>query len=309
MIIAKSALVKSQMDCKMNLGADALEIQLLDELLRTNDLYSAFPNLDEYLNYPVYSVHTPLVECKDITSRVDIALEVLVRSNYIQLFENVCKLANKFGVAQSRVVWIVVHSNLSSSSLETSNKDIIEFIVKSLIILFEKYENIGIALENVTPVSYFSNGSFRLSNNFLFDNAEIIECLRAKMPEFSNRLVTVLDTCHAEMSMQFMRSMDILFDNEIIAIPRMQDYFKVNKDTLKFIHLSRTVLNGNGIGRHGQPFNEQSRDYIRGILDCINKYAKDCDIVLEVAETDYDKSLGFDISNKLVKEGLDFFKE
>lgn len=41
----------------------------------------------------------------------------------------------------------------------------------------------------------------------------------------------------------------------------------------------------------------------------MNKYAKDCDIVLKVAETDYDKPLGFDISNKLVKEGLDFFKE
>lgn len=309
MIIAKSALVKSQMECKMNLGADALEIQLLNELLKTNDLSSAFPNLNECLNYPIYSVHTPLVEYKDVTSRVDIALEVLVRSNYINLFENVCKLANKFGVAQNKIIWVVVHSNLSSSSLETSDKDIIEFIVESLIILFEKYENIGIALENVTPVNSFSNNSFKLSNNFLFDNVEIIKCLRAKMPEFSNRLVTVLDTCHAEMSMQFMRSIDILFDNEIIAIPRMQDYFKANKDTLKFIHLSRTVLNGNGVGRHGQPFNEQSRDYIHGILGCINKYAKDCDIVLEVAETDYDKSLGFDISNKLVKEGLDFFKE
>lgn len=309
MIIAKSALVKSQMDCKMNLGADALEIQLLDELLKTSDLSLAFPNLDECLNYPVYSVHTPLIECKDVSSRVDIALEVLVRSNYINLFENVCKLANNLGVVQNKIVWIVVHSNLSSSSLETSDKDIIESIVESLIILFEKYKNIGIALENVTPVNSFSNNSFRLSNNFLFDNAEIIKCLRTKMPEFSSRLVTVLDTCHAEMSIQFIRSMSILFDNEFIDIPRLQDYFKANKDTLQFIHMSRIVLNGNGVGRHGQPFNEQSRDYIRGVLGCISKYVKDCDIVLEVAETDYNKSLGFDISNKLVKEGLDFFKE
>lgn len=256
MIIAKSALVKSQMDCKMNLGADALEIQLLDELLKTSDLSLAFPNLDECLNYPVYSVHTPLIECKDVSSRVDIALEVLVRSNYINLFENVCKLANNLGVVQNKIVWIVVHSNLSSSSLETSDKDIIESIVESLIILFEKYKNIGIALENVTPVNSFSNNSFRLSNNFLFDNAEIIKCLRTKMPEFSSRLVTVLDTCHAEMSIQFIRSMSILFDNEFIDIPRLQDYFKANKDTLQFIHMSRIVLNGNGVGRHGQPFNE-----------------------------------------------------
>ena len=28
-----------------------------------------------------------------------------------------------------------------------------------------------------------------------------------------------------------------------------------------------------------------------------------------IAKSDYNKSLGFDISNKLLKEGLDFFKE
>ena len=89
MVIAKSALVKSQMECKMNLGADALEIQLLNELVENDDLASAFPNLGECLNFPVYSVHTPLVQYANLDSRLDIVLEVLVRSNYIDLFENV----------------------------------------------------------------------------------------------------------------------------------------------------------------------------------------------------------------------------
>lgn len=309
MVIAKSALIKSQMDCKMNLGADAIEVQLLNELVDNDDLALAFPNLGECLNIPVYSVHTPLVRYANSDARLDIILEVLVRGNYINLFENVCKLANKFGVVQNKVVWVVVHSSLASSCLETSDKDIIESIIESLTILLEKYTNIGIALENVTPVKHFNSGKFEVCNNFLYDNVEIIKYLRRRMPKFADRLVTVLDTCHAEMSMQFIRSMDVLFDNELIDIPRLQDYFKANKDTLQFIHLSRTVLNGNGTGRHGQPFTNDSRDYIRAVLDYMKKYNEDCDIVLEVAETDYNKSLGFDISNKLLREELDFFKE
>lgn len=310
MIIAKSALIKSQMDCKMNLGADALEIQLLSELIDNDNIASAFPNLGECLNMPVYSIHTPLVQYTNSASRLDILIEVLVRSNYINLFENICKLANKFGVVQNKVVWIVVHSSLTSSCLETADKDLIESIIESLIILLEKYKNIGIALENVTPVKYFNKGEFEVCNNFLYDNVEIIKYLRKRMPKFANRLVTVLDTCHAEMSIQFIRSMNVLFDNELIDIPRLQDYFEANKDVLKFIHLSRTVLNGNGIGRHGQPFTESTRDYIHDVLDYMHKCKEDdCDIVLEVAETDYNRSLGFDISNKLLREELDFFKE
>ena len=83
MIIAKSALIKSQMDCKMNLGADALEIQLLSELIDNDNIASAFPNLGECLNMPVYSIHTPLVQYTNSVSRLDILIEVLVRSNYI----------------------------------------------------------------------------------------------------------------------------------------------------------------------------------------------------------------------------------
>lgn len=214
------------------------------------------------MNIPVYSVHTQLVEYADSSSRLDIILEVLVRSNYIDLFENVCKIANEF----------------------------------------------GIALENVTPVKHFEAGKFEVCNNFLFDNVLIIRYLRKRLPEFAERLVTVLDTCHVEMSKQFISLVAELFDNEVTTIPTMSDYFEMNSGTLKFIHLSRTVLNGDGIGRHGQPFTEDSRDYIREVLVCRERYAKDCDIVLEVAETDYSKSLGFDISNKLVREELDSLK-
>lgn len=310
MVIAKSALVRSQMECKMSLGADALEIQLLNELVEKDDLASAFPNLGECLNFPVYSVHTPLVQYADSDARLDIVLEVFVRSNYIDLFENVCKLANKFGVVQNKVVWVVVHSGMTSSCLETADKDVIESVIESLIILLEKYTNIGIALENVTPIKHFNSGKFEVCNNFLYDNVEIIKYLRQRMPKFADRLVTVLDTCHAEMSMQFIRSIDVLFDNELIDIPRLQDYFEANKDVLQFIHLSRTVLNGNGTGRHGQPFTEGTRDYIHDVLDYMHNCGEDgCDIVLEVAETDYNRSLGFDISNKLLREELDFFKE
>lgn len=308
MIIAKSALSREFMLRKMELGADALEIQLLNELVENDDISLAFPNLDECLNIPVYSVHTPLVEYADSSSRLDIILEVLVRSKYIDLFENVCKIANEFGVAQNKVVWVVVHSSLASSSLDTADRDTMESIIECLSIMLEKYSNIGIALENVTPIKHFESGKFEVCNNFLFDNVLIIRYLRKRLPEFAERLVTVLDTCHVEMSKQFISLVAELFDNEVTAIPTMSDYFEMNSGTLKFIHLSRTVLNGDGIGRHGQPFTEDSRDYIREVLVCRERYAKDCDIVLEVAETDYSKSLGFDISNKLVREELDSLK-
>lgn len=305
MIIAKSQLNYELIQKKIELGADAIEIQLLDEFVNFTDICEAFPDLHNCLQIPVYSIHAPLVCYANENNKLDILLEVLTKSNYMPLFTNICELANKFGLARHKIIWVVIHTAMTSLNFENEDAITMENIVNTLVNLLNKYSNIGIAIENVTPVKNFTNGRFTVSNNFLFDNVDMVLYLRKKIPQYADRFVSVLDTCHAEMAIQFISLIAKLYDNKQINIPTLEDYFTASTKTINFLHLSKTVANGIGKSRHGQPFCNNDREYIKNILQLQNKYCKSANIVLEVAETDYIKSMGFSESNRILREEIE----
>lgn len=111
-IFAKSALDKDLMKIKMNLGADAIEVQLLDELV--NDKIGQYNFADDVfdlsaIDSPVRVVHTPLCA---IYGFEELNLEDMVDCNDFKLLDQVCYIVDYFGKKQGEMVNVAVLSEI-----------------------------------------------------------------------------------------------------------------------------------------------------------------------------------------------------
>lgn len=151
------------------------------------------------------------------------------------------------------------------------------------------------------------NGEVILGCGYGYDNIELVNLLREKNPKNKDRIHTVLDTCHAEvtsMTIAHLSKFDARIDLNKYSIDK---FFENNRINCGLIHLSRTINNGIGKGNHGQPFKESEEDIyiLRRYLTYYKAYNYSCPIVLEVAEEDYKVSDGFKISNQLLRKEIE----
>lgn len=318
LILAKSAMNYEQMKRKIELGADGLEIQLLNELVVSQKQFKtiekAFPNIFGLMEFPVYSIHAPLLEYTpglDLEkANIDIQpnIEQLVQRDYVFLLEQIFRLAETFALRQNHRVNIVVHSELSYRTLKTYNYSIYRELTTVIPKLLSKYKEVDLCIENVCPIRKIDKhtGEFQLGNNFSYDCIELVEDLRNTLgKEYSNRLFNVFDTCHAEIAHQFVSTLHNLYNEINEDEYEMYTFFKKFASTTKIVHLSIMRGNGNGKGKHGQPFetfnDKQKAEYYLKELKENNFNSL---YVLEVAENDYSISDGFSKSIKIIKELL-----
>lgn len=301
-IFAKSSLDKDLMRIKMNLGADAIEVQLLSELFNSeNGQYNFADDVFDLsaIDSPVRVVHTPLCSIHGLK---ELNLEEMVGCQDFKLLDQVCYIANYFGKKQNEMVSVVIHSEMYKQKM-ISTGDTWERVIHCVGYLLFKYSNIVILIENLTPIRS-TEFPLVLSNNFLYDNIEMVRELRKQLN--TDRVGTVLDTCHAEITNIFMTKIhNVMYDMECDDYS-LDRFFALNKDFVGLIHLSKTVDYGFGKGRHGMPFEDckEDREFIANILDLYAKYDYSCPITLEVAETDFEISYGFYTSKKVLREVL-----
>ena len=301
-IFAKSALDKDLMKIKMNLGADAIEVQLLDELVngkigRYNFVEDVFDLSG--IESPVRVVHTPLCA---IYGFEELNLEDMIDCQDFRLLDQVCYIADYFDKKQGELISVVIHSEMYMQKM-TFIGDTWERVTNCIRRLLFKYSNIVILIENLTPIRS-TKSHLVLPINFLYDNVEMVRELRKQLD--TDRVGTVLDTCHAEITNLFMTKIyDIMYDRECEDYS-LDRFFALNKDFIGLIHLSKTVDYGYGKGKHGMPFEDckKDREFIANILDLYAKYDYSCPITLEVAETDFRISDGFATSNSVLREVL-----
>lgn len=318
LILAKSAMNYKQMKRKIELGADGIEIQLLNELVVSQKQFEtiekAFPDIFSLMEFPVYSIHAPLLEYTpglDLEkAHIDIQpnIEQLVQRDYVFLLEQIFRLAETFALRQNHRVNIVVHSELSYRTLKTYNYSIYRELTTVIPKLLSKYKEVDLCIENVCPIRKIDGhtGEFQLGNNFSYDCIELIEDLRDTLgKEYSNRLFNVFDICHAEIAHQFASALHNVYDEINETEYEMYTFFKKFANTTKIVHLSITRENGNGKGKHGQPF-ETFEDRLKAeyYLKELKENNFNSLYVLEVAENDYDISDGFEKSIKIIKELL-----
>lgn len=307
-IYAKSALVEEQMQVKETIGCDGIEIQLLTELINgklgsyhyAEDIF----DLDTLLQHNIKVVHTPLLSHYGLS---DVNIESLCDSDDFKLLDQVCYIANKAGEIHDRNIIVVIHSESFHDNIKLIG-DTWKRIINCVGCLLFKYPRIEIAIENLTPLKEIKNGNLHLANNFYNDN--VLMALELRKQLHTDRVGTVLDTCHAEISRRFYETLMLHYSGLLPLMDfSMDNYFSMNKDIVKLFHFSDTIRDGYGKGKHGQPFSDDRYFILKDYLDLYHKYNITAPITLEVAEKDYTISDGYRESYRLVNKYYDDFNK
>lgn len=298
-VYAKSSLSEKHIQSKENIGCDGIEIQLLTELVDgklgqyhyAEDVF----DLDSLLQHNIKVVHAPLLSHYGLS---DVNIETLCDSEDFKLLDQICYIANKAGEIHNIQIIVVIHSESFHENMKLIG-DTWKRVLNCIGCILFKYPRIEIALENVTPLREISKGTLHLANNFYNDNILMAIELRKQLK--TDRIGTVLDVYHAEISKRFYETLMLHYSGVLPLMDfSMDSYFKMNKDIVKLFHFSNTVRSGYGKGNHGEPFSKDSYYKLKEYLDLYHKYEITAPITLEVAETDYIKSNGYAESYKLV---------
>lgn len=280
-INAKAALVKEQIEDRINKGANTLEIQLLDETQTDKEIDMSLIN-----NIDVCAIHMPLINGKDYDVETVEGREI---------FKKVCTLASKIANIKNHNIIIVVHT--STPLFKLKEFGIENVLVTTIQEMIDKYSNIEIAIENTTLYDfipkkgvlcrqnpcYIENGRIKLSN---------VELAKAVGRD---RCGVCFDTCHALMTEAHLRRDNKLFEEYIYNVCNgkriFTALFEESAPMLKLIHLAYSENHGYN-EYHGMPFTGQEfivLNYINGLYE---KYNIDCPVTIEV----YEKNL-FDAKN------------
>lgn len=305
-IYAKSALSHSDIISKDNIGHDGIEVQLLSELIGSD--FETIPykkvfNLDEFLQYNINVIHSPLYsEYEGSKSKVDCLIENIDIPFFFSIYEEVFKIADYFGKKNNKNILIIFHSEMSFNATFRVSKKWYHML-KKINYLLNTYRHTKIGIENVSPLRNNDNSKklIKLSNNIGFDNIEMVKALQKTL--LTNRVGTVFDTCHAEITYSFAKNLENYY-SEIVDANNYttESYFDKNKEYISLIHLSKTIDNGYGKKNHGKPFCDKDYSLICKYMDLYKKYEYSCPITLEVSEEDYKVCDGYKSSKALLSK-------
>ena len=304
-IFAKSALKEEDIDVKMGIGCDGIEIQLLDELVdgeigkykKADDVFE----LSKFLKYPIRAIHAPLMGNYGLP---DVNIESLVGRDR-ELLEEVCFIADFFGIKKGYQVLVVVHSEMNLPTLECTG--LLDMVISVLDNLLSKYSNIKFVFENVTPLRGVNGNNVSLCNNFGFDNVKLVKLLRTKLG--TDRIGTCLDTCHAGITEKYINVILDAVGKSVCKGYALNNFFEENKEVIGLIHLADYQGNGYGKGNHGTEFNSSNKDKLIHVVDLYNVWGYDCPVTLEINETDYLICNGYRNSRETLTDVLNSFSE
>lgn len=289
LIYAESALKEKDLDVKLDIGCDGIEIQLLDELVNGEignyNLAEDVFKLDRFKKYPVRVVHAPLLWNFGLP---DVNIESFVGRDF-KLLDQVCYVADYFGKQQGKNILVIIHSEMNVDTMKAVG--ILDRVTYSLDKLFSKYHNIEIVFENVTPLRKVYRGEISLCNNFSYDNVELVGYLRRELN--SDKVGTCLDTCHALITNRYMSAIyDKLEDVERIDYS-LNSYFEKNRSYVKLMHISDAKGNGYGKGKYGVKFSSDNKQRLVELMELYDEFGYMCPVTLEINETNYQICNGY----------------
>lgn len=277
-LVAKSAIDKKAIESKVRICKN-IEIQLFEEF---NDLNQ---DVDELVNIitsvkdiNLIAIHAPLSQ-----KIGDFAIEFIQNDYYNKIFFKTCELANKLGEFYNKTIKIVIHTTFDYKEYEIFYS-ILNDITKNIEIALKKYDKIIFCIENVTPFFRRKN-SFAFKNGVLDDNINLVKYLRETLK--TDRIYTVLDTCHAWTTEEMVNR--LLKDNypEVSNLYNFERYFQINKDVIGLIHLADVIDIGFSEEKHGIKFSKDRYKRLHDVLYFYQKYQYNCPITIEIKEENY----------------------
>lgn len=269
-ILLKSSINEKELNYKKTLNKN-IEIQLLNEFLKSNLSSEEVYERIKKSELDIKVIHTPLINHEDVD-----LLDILVQELKYELFLKTCLLAEYIADKEDEIITVVIHN---SDSLETYRKlGLLEKLNNLLKEVTSICPHIKIALENVIPITT-NNGTIKGRTAFLYEGAELSKYLNEN--GLNGKIGTVLDTCHAIISIKFLK-----YCGQDVSL---EDFFKWNKDEIMLIHLANTKNFGYLDGEHGCAFSENESDMIKldEFYKLYLKYNYKCPVTIEVYEKDY----------------------
>ena len=276
--IAKSALIKEQIDDRISRGVTNIEIQLRNEFCENKEI-----DLNLINEVDVSVVHMPLYKGEDFP------IEHKEGRDY---FKQTCELANKVGHLKGHDIIVVVH--IATATSELIKTGLMDIIKSTILDELNKYDNIVIALENPPAFSYRRHDHFIFNSalsikddKILFSNVELAKYINHE------RCGVCLDVCHALMDEHNLSWIDSYFNFSLSDCMDknnrlLNEFFLQCKPYINLIHLSYTEYHGFE-KYHGFPYVDEDfdRKCIRTLKHVERLYTTleyNCPVTLEIYE-------------------------
>ena len=274
-IYCKSALTREQLEARKSLKKSGIELQLLGDFEDNPLSTKEYIEILAEIIYDIKAVHVPLKKGEEI-----VEIQMLDNEKARSLFDRVCELSQAISDINGETILIVIHNRWDVSDFNLA-KNSTESIVNYLRDILIKYPSIRIGIENVVA---FMNYTCMFTNGVMPNYVEVIKYLRKELN--TDRVGTVLDTCHAIASLRILK---LIEDYEDISFSiSLEDYFKANKDICFLVHLANVKGLGFNINTHGIGF-EEDKELLIELVNMYNKYLSGVDITIEVGESDFIK--------------------
>ena len=297
-IYAKASLNMAEIQEKIRCGCDAIELNLEEDFLLHGNHFLEYYDEELFAIKDIQVVHIPSNQDKEM-----INLEWIFGHKDISVLENVFSMAQYCSEIWNHRVIVVIHSCLAMYDF-MQYELLQERMLKELGLLFDRYPQVDIAIENTIPLEFGKTGRFvpRLCNGIYQDTSELVQWMRR---HFGDRVGSVLDTCHAMMTEQYLKillemaEIERIFAQPILVDINMEHYFQMNQGICKLIHLNNS--RGNGYREnHGTPFEDLSE--VKAILALYEKYQYHCPLTLEIREQNYSDCCNYCMTKNLIEE-------
>lgn len=271
-IFIKTALIEDQFQAATALNHE-MEIQLLEDFTHeTYDMDQAM-QLVKQSQAQIQMLHSPLAYGEDID------LSNIENPYTYDMAKKTCELAQRLATYYQRRMPVVFHYGGDVEELVTQPARQRAFIAL-IHELYQTYPEVDFCFENVTAVVFSkhpSNPPRRYRDADPYTAPNLVRWLR-EVFEDERRFYTVLDTCHALMTVRLLS----ILGQEI----GLETFFQANQGLCGLIHLANA--RNYGIGKdHGTPFLEEDRSLLEEIMTYYRRYQFTCPLTLEINESNY----------------------
>ena len=272
-LFIKTALIEPQLAAATALNP-TMEIQLLGDFLSDDyDLDQALA-LVRKCQSQIHILHSPLAYGED----TDLAkIEELPTFRSVQ---KTCQLAQQLATFYGRRMPVVFHFGGDIDELKTQPARRAAFL-SLLTNLYQDYPSVDFYFENVTTLIFSKhpeNPRRRYRDADPKTAPQLVRWLRDVFKD-KTRFYTVLDTCHALMTVRLLQTLG--------AEASLEEFFKENEGLCGLIHLANARNYGIGPD-HGTPFLEEDQALLEEILTFYQTYRFNCPLTLEINESDYE---------------------
>lgn len=298
-IVSKAAPKIEQLIDRAEKGFTQIELQLTKEFFTCNNLSIYDCVLSP--NWDIVHVHMPF-----IPKESDLPIEFISNPKFKPIFLNVCKLSQKCAEYYKHDINIIIHTNIPLNTMnnlvETLNsvEDVIGYAL-------DEFPSIHFSIENGALYSTRKD-DIRINPSAFDNNVQWANYLNSKFN--TQRFNTTLDICHMLMTIRGLGN--IVNHPETAHLEKtIEWFFKQNRSLIKNIHLNNMRQHGLKTD-HSETFNYsilKDVEILNTIFELYNRYNLDCNLTLEVEESDYNDAIkAKELKNLLINRYSEFIK-